>query len=360
MSQKRKNVNNDVPVKKRRVLTFQEKKDLCFLRQENPLMTQEEIGLKFGIKKNTVCDILKDKEKWLNIELTGSNTAKQRQLSAKFPELEEALAIWMSKALVANKTITGEIIIAKAINFANLLNIKGFTGSSSWLSNFKKRYNIKQYNKHGEAQSGPSEEELDKEREKLQELISNYDIENVFNCDETGNNFIELINVIYFILTKVLFNLGLYWELEPSKTLSTGPLSGTKKSKNRVTILLTFNATGSMKLPALFIHKYKTPRDLTGIDKSKLPVDYFWNKSAWMQKSIWNKYLELLNKKMKRLDKKILLLVDNATVHAVDNPELLTNITIHYLPPNTTAHLQPADAGIINSFKVCILFINKL
>ena len=71
-----------------------------------------------------------------------------------------------------------------------------------------------------------------------------------------------------------------------------------------------------------------------------------------MQKSIWNKYLKLLNKKMKRLDKKILLLVDNATVHAVDNPELLTNITIHYLPPNTTGHLQPADAGIINSFKV--------
>jgi len=231
-------------------------------------------------KKNTVCDILKDKEKWLNIELTGSNTTKQKQKSAKFPELEEALAIWISKALATNKTITGEIIIAKAINFANLLNIEGFTGSSGWLSNFKKRYNIKQYNKHGEAQSGPSEEELDKEREKLQELISNYDIENVFNCDETGNNFIELINVIYFILTKVLFNLGLYWELEPSKTLSTGPLSGTKKSKNRVTILLTFNATGSMKLPALFIHKYKTSRDLTGIDKSKLPVDYFWNKSA--------------------------------------------------------------------------------
>src|ERR1043165_8805749 len=172
MSQKRKNVNNDIPVKKRRVLTFQEKKDLCFLRQENPLMTLEEIGLKFSIKKNTVYDILKDKEKWLNIELIGSNTTKQKQKSAKFPELKEALAIWISKALAANKTITGEIIIAKAINFANLLNIEGFTGSSGWLSNFKKRYNTKQYNKHGEAQSEPSEEELDKEKEKLQELIS--------------------------------------------------------------------------------------------------------------------------------------------------------------------------------------------
>jgi len=164
-----------------------------------------------------------------------------------------------------------------------------------------------------------------------------------------------LINIILNLLNNV-FLLGLYWELEPSKTLSTGPLSGTKKSKNRVTILLTFNATGSIKLPALFIHKYQTPRDLIGIDKSKLPVDYFWNKSAWMQTSIWNKYLELLNQRMKRRNRKILLLVDNAPVHSVSNPELLTNIMIHYLPPNTTAHLQPADAGIINSFKVRILF----
>uniref|UniRef100_U9SNZ5 DDE-1 domain-containing protein n=1 Tax=Rhizophagus irregularis (strain DAOM 181602 / DAOM 197198 / MUCL 43194) TaxID=747089 RepID=U9SNZ5_RHIID len=29
----------------------------------------------------------------------------------------------------------------------------------------------------------------------------------------------------------------------------------------------------------------------------------------------------------------------------------LTNIKLIYLPPNTTAHLQPMDAGIIHSFK---------
>ena len=60
---------------------------------------------------------------------------------------------------------------------------------------------------------------------------------------------------------------------------------------------------------------------------------------------------------MKKQNRKFLLLVDNAPVHNISNPELLTNITIHYLPSNTTAHLQPADAGIINSFKVYILFI---
>ncbi len=94
---------------------------------------------------------------------------------------------------------------------------------------------------------------------------------------------------------------------------------------------------------------------MIGINKSKLPVDYFWNKSAWMQTSIWNEYLKLLNQRMKGLNKHILLLVDNASVHNIENPSSLTNITFHYLPPNTIAHLQPADAGIINSFKVCIL-----
>jgi hypothetical protein len=144
----------------------------------------------------------------------------------------------------------------------------------------------------------------------------------------------------------------LFWDLEPSKTLSTGPLSGTKKSKKRVTVLLTMNATGTSKLPLLFIHKYQTPRDMLGIDKSKLPVDYYWNIKAWMQVSIWNQYLINLNQKMVEENKNILLLFDNAPVHILDQRTILTNITLHHLPPNTTAHLQPADAGIINSFKV--------
>jgi DDE superfamily endonuclease len=33
----------------------------------------------------------------------------------------------------------------------------------------------------------------------------------------------------------------------------------------------------------------------------------------------------------------------------------LTNIKLIYLPPNTTAHLQPLDAGVINNFKVSII-----
>ncbi|CAG8640960.1 12350_t:CDS:2 [Cetraspora pellucida] len=48
--------------------------------------------------------------------------------------------------------------------------------------------------------------------------------------------------------------------------------------------------------------------------------------------------------------RKIILLVDNAKCHSSSNLNL-HNITIHYLPPNTTSRIQPLDAGIIMSFK---------
>jgi hypothetical protein len=149
----------------------------------------------------------------------------------------------------------------------------------------------------------------------------------------------------------------LYWELEPSKTLAQGPLSGKKNSKNRVTLLLTCNATGTEKLKPLFIHKYQNPRILRGIKKEDLPVDYYWNSTAWMQISIWNDYLENLDRQMRLQNRHILLLVDNAPVHAIDSNTNLTNVVVHFLPPNTTAHLQPCDAGIIKSFKVSIFLL---
>jgi hypothetical protein len=140
--------------------------------------------------------------------------------------------------------------------------------------------------------------------------------------------------------------------MKPSRTISNGQVSGTKQSKDRVTVLLTCNVTGTEKLAPLFIHKYENPRAIKNINKKTLPVDYYWNQKSWMQVSIWNEYIKKLNTRMRRQDRNILLLVDNAPTHALYETTHLTNITIKHLPPNTTAHLQPCDQGIINSFKV--------
>ncbi|CAJ0864117.1 2657_t:CDS:2 [Entrophospora sp. SA101] len=93
-------------------------------------------------------------------------------------EIEEAPVLWAMQAQTANLTISGSILLNKAQRFASLLNITDFWGSNGWLNKFKLRHNLKQYNKHGDR--------LPEERERLQNLISDYSLHDVFNCDETG------------------------------------------------------------------------------------------------------------------------------------------------------------------------------
>ena len=40
---------------------------------------------------------------------------------------------------------------------------------------------------------------------------------------------------------------GLYWKLEPHKSLATGPITGLKNPKDRVTVMLTCNVIGTHK-----------------------------------------------------------------------------------------------------------------
>jgi hypothetical protein len=76
---------------------------------------------------------------------------------------------------------------------------------------------------------------------------------------------------------------------------------------------------------------------------------YFYNENAWMSKEIFGYYFKKFNNEMRKANRKVLVLLDNASVH--DTSLNLSNVKFLYLPPNTTSHLQPLDAGIIAFFK---------
>ncbi|CAI2166828.1 4433_t:CDS:2 [Funneliformis geosporum] len=123
-----------------------------------------------------------------------------------YKEIDNAVRIWISQFLVINQILRGDIIQIKAKQFAFRFGLTGFIASAGWITNFKRRNNVCSYIKLGEAASMPSLEKINKYREKIAEKLSEY-------------------------------------ATEQSKTLAQGPVTETKKSKNRVTILLTCNTT---------------------------------------------------------------------------------------------------------------------
>ena len=68
-----------------------------------------------------------------------------------------------------------------------------------------------------------------------------------------------------------------------------------------------------------------------------------------MTGAIFTEWLKALDRKMKSLNRKIILIVDNCSAHpCISN---LESITLLFLPPNTTSKTQPLDAGIIKNMK---------
>ena len=323
---------------KRKSLTALQKKEICLAKQIAPFPTNQDLANTYDIGKSTVGDILREKEKWLTIDDDSSDANKKKRRNLLYDNVDQALAIWVEQALNTGLDLSGDILKEKAVAFAELLNKIGFKASDGWLSGFKERHNIKEYVKHGEAGSAPILE-LPTYREQIKSITSQYQLSDIFNADETG----------------------LFWKLEPSRVLSTGPVAGRKKSKERITIMLTCNANGTEKLKPLLIHKYQNPRAIINVNKDTLKVKYYWNIKAWMQTTIFNDYLKDLNNEMKKQNRNILLLLDNAPTHSISESTNLTNVRVYFLPPNTTALLQPCDAGIINSFKVNYkkLFLQK-
>src|SRR3954454_21350931 len=144
--------------KKRVYITAEQKRELCEMKKNKPEPKNNELAIQFGISTSQVSNILNESNKWLKIDPSSYQAKLKRPSVVHFANVEEALILWIEKALECNLTITVHIIKQKGKRFTELLNIQDFGDSTGWLSNFKQRYSIREYSKHGEAQSAPIEQ----------------------------------------------------------------------------------------------------------------------------------------------------------------------------------------------------------
>ncbi|XP_056630722.1 tigger transposable element-derived protein 4-like [Diorhabda sublineata] len=199
--------------------------------------------------------------------------------------------------------------------------------SRSWVQRFCVRHAIVIKKLSGEAAGVPSATSNDWLSKVWPTIREGYSDSDVFNADETG----------------------LFYKLTPDRTLhfKGEKCSNGKLSKERITVLVAANMSGSEKRKLFVIGKSKNPRCFKNV--KNLPVDYYNNQKAWMTTDLFNKFLLDWDKELKKKRRKILLLIDNCPSH-IDLRDF-EFIKVVFLPPNTTSVLQPIDQGIIQKIK---------
>ncbi|CAB5357732.1 unnamed protein product [Rhizophagus irregularis] len=243
---------------KRTTLSEIQKRELCIYARDNKRIQAEYVNWieeKWSVRVNesTITRILQTAEERLGSETINPNS--KRQKSVTYPELEFAL-----KEFVLNyqhRTVLSDaILIEKARMIANGLDIfqDALHFSSGWLQKFKDCNGIRQRKLEGEASSA-DEAAIAIALPLLRERCSNYPLKRIYNMDETG----------------------LFYRLEPDRTLATKRLAGRKVNKERLSVALCANADGSHKFKPLIIGKFERPRCFKNIRIQAMPMTYLTN-----------------------------------------------------------------------------------
>lgn len=170
-------------------------------------------------------------------------------------DLDKELYSWFLQRRSAGDRITDYILIEKA---RALQEERGgpsnFTLCKGWLWRFKKNYNLRLTNVYGE--NDDADKSAAKEFVQFSQLLEDNEISdnNLYNMDE----------------------INLFWKMLPKETLMSENerrVLEEKIKKDKITLALCANASGSHKLPLFLINNCENPRALKYC-KNNLPVIY--------------------------------------------------------------------------------------
>ena len=315
--------------KRKRVDLSLKEKIAVIKASEEADSSQRKLAERFGVGKTQIQVILSKKQELLDAFKANGNLQRKRLCyRGTHEEIDDLTWRWFQRARSLNIPVSGPMIQEQAREYAvQLNNVDDFKASNGWLDRFKSRHNIGGSKLSGERASVDATT-VDSWLERLPNITRDYEARDIYNMDETG----------------------LFFRALPDKSLVVkgSDCAGGKKSKERLTVALCVNAEGEFEEP-LVIGKSLKPRCFKNIDSRKLPISWTANRKAWMTSDIFASWLERFNKKMNAKKRHVLLLLDNAPCHP--STQSLSNVSLQFLPPNTTSVLQPLDLGIIQNMK---------
>ena len=222
--------------RKRSVLSIKDKQIIISRLDKGEKGTN--LALEFGISKQQISDIRKNKDKILKLTNNTETSEGLKRKSLKLANderLDQALYTWFIQQRSTGTPISGPLLQEKAKHFSMQLNgesadHESFKASTGWLDKFKNRHGIRSLSIQGEKLAA-AEEAVDPFLQKLNKVIEERGLipEQIYNADETG----------------------LLWKCLPQRNLVScreKSAPGFKKAKDRLTVPGCTNATGTHKL----------------------------------------------------------------------------------------------------------------
>lgn len=186
-------IRQSKPKQHRSAISDEVKRQICEWEKANKNKRHVDIANHFNeiypnltIDRSTISKILSQSDKWKATVITEDSIKTFRHKAVKFPLLDQAMNLWVENVTAGGVILTDLLIKEKAKIFAQALNIQEneLVFSNGWLYKFKQRNNIRRYNIHGESGSAPLAS-LPEERIKLQQLLSRFTLDRIYNIDET-------------------------------------------------------------------------------------------------------------------------------------------------------------------------------
>eukprot|EP00731_Ephydatia_muelleri_P015155 Em0008g875a len=330
--------------KGRRVLDVQKKLDVIEMLDKGK--TQREVAAQLGVSKTQVLNISRCRAALYKRQLT-SKVAK----FGKFADIDKAVFDWFCRVrtpvgLRKPLPVSLAALQARACHEARLRNVHNFKASDGWVRRWRKRFNVPpSVPLHGEAGDIcliDAEKKMDVLRSQLSE--GGYALQNIFNMDETGLFYRALPKRSY-----VLPDVDVRQKGRGTKALT---------AKDRVTLVLCCNATGTCKVAPLMIGTSKNPRCFK---KQRPPFPYTSQPNAWSDGERFKFWFNdvFLPCIRKWTDSKVALLLDGFSGHCKDIGDPKGQVSVLFFPPNLTSMYQPLDQGIISAvkctYKYCVL-----
>ena len=268
------------------------------------------------------------------------STAKVMANLSKFPEIDKVVDDWFVEMRNPKRrwkpmSISRAHIQARAMHEAKARGIEDFKASDGWFRNWRKRHGIgKSLRLFGEA-GDVNLVEVEPMMQSLRQQLVSFKPENTFNADEAPLYFRAMPTRSYILNSETRSNVR-----------------GTKalKAKDRLTLLLCVNATGTCKIPPLLVGTAKNPHCFRD---GQPPIPYINQKCAWVDRTIYKHWwFNIFMPAIRQWTRDpVALTMDNCSSHDPSCIDPTGQVHVFFFPPNVTSVYQPLDQGIIATIK---------